>query len=187
MTYSWGSDVRKSKFLSLVLRHQPESIGIQLDANGWVDVDELLQAMARIGKPLSFAELEELVESNDKQRFALSGDCSRIRANQGHSVSVDLALEASAPPEELYHGTVPEYLESIMAQGLMKMRRQHVHLSPGVDFAVRVGGRRGKPIVLMVATGRMHRDGHRFFQTQNGVWLVDAVPPQYLTVFPIAA
>lgn len=174
-------DIRKSKFLSLVLRHEPEKIGVQLDENGWIGVEALLTAMAAHGKPMSRGELDQLVRENDKQRFAFSEDGARIRANQGHSVEVDLALEAQTPPETLYHGTVEKFLEPIFRDGLQKGERHHVHLSPKLETAVKVGQRRGRPIILEVAAGRMHRDGHAFFVSGNGVWLVDQVPPQYLT------
>lgn len=173
-------DVRKSKFLSLVLRHEPEKIGVQLDENGWIDVEVLLAALAAHGKPLSRAELDQLVRENDKRRFAFNSDGRRIRANQGHSVEVDLALEAQTPPEKLYHGTVEKFLTSIFRGGLLKGERHHVHLSPNLETAVKVGERRGKPIILEIASGQMHREGHSFFVSGNGVWLVDQVPPQYL-------
>jgi putative RNA 2'-phosphotransferase len=174
-------DIRKSKFLSLVLRHEPEKIGVQLDENGWIGVEELLTAMAAHGKSMSRGELDQLVRANDKQRFAFSEDGTRIRANQGHSVEVDLALEAQTPPETLYHGTVEKFLKPIFRDGLKKGERHHVHLSPNLETAVKVGQRRGKPIILEVAASRMHSDGHAFFVSGNGVWLVDRVPPQYLT------
>lgn len=169
-----------SKFLSFVLRHQPQAIGITLDSQGWVAVDELLSAAARHGKSISRAQLEEVVATNDKRRFALSNDGVRIRANQGHSVEVDLALTPLAPPELLYHGTVERFLESIRVQGLLRGERHHVHLSPDRETAQRVGQRRGRPVVLVVEAGRMHRDGHVFRRSENGVWLADAVPPEYL-------
>ncbi|PTX96105.1 RNA--NAD 2'-phosphotransferase [Spartobacteria bacterium LR76] len=126
-------DVRKSKFLSLVLRHEPERIGVKLDESGWIDVEALLAAMTAHGKPLSRAELDQLVRENDKQRFAFNSDGTRIRANQGHSVEVDLALEAQMPPEKLYHGTVEKFLASIFREGLLKGERHHVHLSPNLE------------------------------------------------------
>lgn len=174
-------DVGKSKFLSLVLRHKPESIGVQLDENGWVDVDVLLAALTTHGRPLSRTELDRLVKENDKQRFAFNHDGSCIRANQGHSVEVDLALEAEAPPEKLYHGTVEKFLNSIFREGLLKGERRHVHLSLNLETAVKVGQRRGKPVVLEIASGQMHREGYAFYVSGNGVWLVDHVPPQYLS------
>jgi putative RNA 2'-phosphotransferase len=171
-----------SKFLSLVLRHNPDEIGISLDDEGWTPVDTLLSAMARHGQQISREQLEEVVASNDKRRFAFSADGRLIRANQGHSVEVDLGLVACAPPELLYHGTVERFLDSIRAQGLVRGNRQHVHISSDRETAARVGQRRGRPVVLVVEGGRMHKDGHRFFRSENGVWLTEAVPAQYLII-----
>jgi putative RNA 2'-phosphotransferase len=174
-------DVNKSKFLSLVLRHKPETIGLTLDANGWVDVDELLDALEEHRHAMSIAELERIVRENDKQRFILSEDKRRIRANQGHSVPVDLELQPQAPLEKLYHGTVEAFLESIFANGLQKGQRHHVHLSRDLATATKVGQRRGKPVILEVNAGEMHRAGHAFFVSANGVWLTDFVPAPFIT------
>ena len=171
---------RTSKFLSLVLRHQPDRIGICLDEAGWVDVDVLLEAMARHGKPISREMLEEVVRTNDNKRFSFSEDGKQIRANQGHSVHVDLGYKSAEPPEILLHGTPTRFLESIRQEGLKKMDRHHVHLSPDTGTARAVGARRGRPLVFRILAGRMQRDGHRFFLTANGVWLTDRVPPEYL-------
>lgn len=172
--------VTTSKFLSLVLRHEPQRVGIRLDAAGWVDVDELLEALARHGKPLSFDELREVVDTSDKQRFAISDDEMRIRANQGHSVAVELDHPAAEPPEFLYHGTSAPSVESIRREGLDKMNRHHVHLSADAEATLRVGARRGRPVLLTIRAGDMHRAGHRFFVTPNRVWLTDRVPPQFI-------
>jgi putative RNA 2'-phosphotransferase len=172
--------VRASKLLSRVLRHDPARVGVRLDPQGWVGVDELLAGCGRAGVRLSRAALQEVVDTNDKKRFVLSPDGTRIRARQGHSVRVDLGLEPSAPPALLYHGTVGRLLPAITAEGLRPMRRHDVHLSPDAATARRVGARRGAPVVLIVASGRMHADGHVFRVTGNGVWLVPAVPPEYL-------
>lgn len=169
---------RISKFLARHLRHTPERIGLTLDPQGWVDVEELLRASAAHGMPLSRAELEQVVTENDKQRFALDG--GRIRANQGHSVAVDLGLPTAVPPNVLYHGTVARFLAAIRREGLRRRARQHVHLSPDRQTAERVGARRGRPVVLVVDAAAMHRAGHAFRVSANGVWLVDAVPPRYL-------
>ena len=179
-------DVCQSKFLSLVLRHKPETIGITLDSQGWIEVETLLEAMARHGHVLTRPDLERLVRESDKQRFALSEDGTRIRANQGHSVEVDLALAPQTPPELLYHGTVDRFLDSIRATGLEKRQRHHVHLSAEMGTASKVGERRGKPVILEINSGHMHREGHRFFLSGNGVWLVDHVPTRFIT-FPDAA
>ncbi|MGC4011819.1 MAG: RNA 2'-phosphotransferase [Pseudomonas sp.] len=169
-----------SKWLSLILRHSPETAGFALDANGWVAVEELLRQSADKGHRFDREMLEEVVVTNDKQRFAFSDDGLRIRASQGHSVNVDLQLEPCEPPEVLYHGTVPASLASIIRDGLKPMSRQHVHLSADRETADRVGSRRGKPTILVVRSGQMWRDGHRFYRSANGVWLANAVPPAYL-------
>jgi putative RNA 2'-phosphotransferase len=171
---------RTSKFLSLVLRHEPERIGIVLDASGWTDVDGLLAAAAAHGVAISRADLEQIVATSDKQRFALSADGTRIRANQGHSVEVDLALAPATPPERLYHGTVARFVESIRARGLLKGERHHVHMSADIETAMRVGNRRGEAVVLVVRSGAMAAAGHVFFRSENGVWLVEHVPPAFL-------
>lgn len=169
-----------SKFLSLILRHEPHRIGIELDAAGWVEVDKLLDALHAHDVDLTRAELDEIVRSSDKQRFAISPDGARIRANQGHSVQVELGLPAETPPDVLYHGTVDEVLPSIRAQGLLKGQRHHVHLSADIETAKKVGGRRGKPVVLGIKAGDMVKAGHTFLRSANGVWLVDHVPPQFI-------
>lgn len=173
-----------SKFLSLVLRHQPEVVGMNLDDEGWLDINELIANANVRGKSLSLELLHEVVATNDKKRFALSDDGLRIRASQGHSVAgVDLNLKETQPPETLYHGTVAAFIESIQAGGLQKRSRNHVHLSADETTATKVGSRRGKPIILQVGASAMHKDGHRFNLSANGVWLVDSVPTDFLT-FP---
>jgi putative RNA 2'-phosphotransferase len=174
------SSVRTSKFLSLVLRHRPELIGITLDSAGWVAVSELLRACQAHGHPLTVDDLRRVVTGNDKQRFSLSEDGEMIRANQGHSVPVELGYSPAFPPEILYHGTVEKFLSSIREEGLKKGSRHHVHLSPDEETARRVGRRRGKPLILKVESGRMHSDGYEFFLSANGVWLTEHVPPEYL-------
>ncbi|WP_165984266.1 RNA 2'-phosphotransferase [Streptomyces sp. YIM 98790] len=171
---------RLSKYLARHLRHDPGRIGITLDRQGWTDVADLLAACARHNVPLSRAQLDAIVARNDKQRFALSEDGTRIRANQGHTVEVDLGLEPAEPPEVLYHGTVGRSLAAIRAEGLRPMNRHHVHLSPDRETATRVGARRGRPVILTVAAGALHRAGHPFYRTANNVWLTEAVPPRYL-------
>lgn len=169
-----------SKFLSLVLRHEPQKIGIVLDDQGWTDCQGLLAACAKHGKCFDHATLLEVVRTNDKQRFAMSEDRSRIRANQGHSVSVDLALTAKTPPDHLHHGTVARFLDAIRREGLKKGARHHVHLSPDLTTATKVGERRGKPVILRIRAAEMARAGHEFFLSENGVWLTDAVPPEFI-------
>jgi putative RNA 2'-phosphotransferase len=171
---------RISKFLSLVLRHQPQLIGLVLDDNGWTDVQALMQGCAAKDLHFTLEQLREIVATNPKQRFALSEDGSRIRANQGHSIEVQLALPPQAPPALLYHGTVNRFLDSIRTQGLQKMERHHVHLSAERSTAEQVGRRRGKPVALTIHAGQMWADGYLFYQSDNGVWLTDAVPPSYI-------
>ncbi|QEU93203.1 RNA 2'-phosphotransferase [Streptomyces kanamyceticus] len=170
--------VKVSKYLSKHLRHQPERIGLTLDAHGWVEIDTLLAATAAHRFPLTRAELDHVVETNDKQRFAVEG--TRIRASQGHTVDIDLDLPAATPPAYLFHGTVARLLPAIRAEGLRPMNRHAVHLSPDRGTATRVGARRGRPVVLSVDSGALHRDGHLFQVSANGVWLTAAVPPAYL-------
>jgi putative RNA 2'-phosphotransferase len=174
---------KTSKFLSLVLRHEPGTIGITLDDAGWTDVAALLAAMATNGTPLTRGQLEHVVNTSDKKRFTFSDDGLRIRASQGHSVEVELGYEPMQPPEVLYHGTAGQFLESIRRTGLDKRGRHDVHLSETPATATTVGGRRGEAVVLIVAAGQMHRDGFSFRRSANGVWLVDAVPAKYLA-FP---
>lgn len=170
-----------SRRLSYVLRHAPHSVGLTLGSGGWVDIDELLSALARSGLRLSRAELDAAVRASDKQRFAVDASGTRIRANQGHSVPVDLELEPHPPPPVLYHGTVDRALDSISREGLTSRGRHHVHLSADVETATAVGARRGKPVVLVVDAAALAADGTPFYRSANGVWLVKAVPPRYLT------
>jgi len=172
--------IRTSKFLSKHLRHEPQRLGLTLEPGGWVAVADLLQGCARAGMPLTREELQEVVAGNDKQRFAFDDTGGRIRASQGHSVEVDLQLEPVAPPPVLYHGTPEAAAAAIEREGLRKMRRHHVHLSPDTAAAARVGARRGRPVIFEVDAAGMARDGFTFFQSENGVWLVDTVPPRYL-------
>jgi putative RNA 2'-phosphotransferase len=171
---------RLSKRLSYALRHHPEALGLTLDPQGWVAVDTLLAALIQEGLKVDRAALDELVSSNDKQRFAYSPDGHSIRASQGHSVPIELGYQALTPPAALYHGTVAKVLPAIQREGLHKGQRHHVHLSTDRETASRVGGRRGKPVILLVDAAAMHADGHAFFCSENGVWLTEAVPPQYL-------
>ncbi len=166
---------KKSKFLSLILRHKPETVGLKLDANGWADVDELMEKAE-----IDFKLLESIVEQNDKQRFAFSDDLSKIRASQGHSIDVDLELEPVKPPDILYHGTVGKFLSLISIQGLIKKKRQHVHLSANIKTAKKVGERRGTPIILKIDAKLMSENGYVFYLSQNGVWLTDRVPTEFI-------
>jgi putative RNA 2'-phosphotransferase len=171
-----------SKFLSYVLRHAPQAIGLALDREGWANVDSLIAAAARHGRPLERALIEEVVQRNDKKRFALSPDGSSIRAVQGHSnPSVAISFEEKLPPAVLYHGTATRFLASIQQEGLKPGQRQYVHLSEDVSTATAVGQRYGKPVVLTIAAGAMHSQGHKFYQAENGVWLTPKVPSGFLS------
>jgi putative RNA 2'-phosphotransferase len=175
--------VHASRFLSFVLRHRPDAIGLTLDAEGWADVRSLLAAAATHGEPLTLELIRQVVAENDKKRFSLSPDESRIRAVQGHSVPVDLQLQPVQPPARLYHGTATRFLPSIREHGLRSGSRQYVHLSISEDAAVEVGRRHGKPVVLTIDAGRMGGAGYRFRVAENGVWLTDAVPVEFI-LFP---
>ena len=174
------SMVTVSKFLAKHLRHQPDALGLTLGPGGWVNVDDLLAASERAKFPITYDELIECVETNDKKRFSFDDTGDLIRANQGHSVEVDLQLEEKQPPDVLYHGTVERFLASIMAEGLKKGKRHHVHLSKDTETARKVGARRGKPVILRVDAGKMHGQDFKFFLSVNGVWLTDSVPAAFL-------
>lgn len=173
-----------SKFLSLILRHQPDAAGITLDSAGWTDVPLLLAALARKGHPLLREELIALVKNSDKQRFALSDDGARIRANQGHSVDVELSLPEAVPPALLYHGTYVAVVDGIRAQGLLKGSRHAVHMAAETKTATSVGMRRGSPVILVIRASEMAAAGFRFQISANGVWLTEHVPPQFIDFPP---
>ncbi|MCL4115479.1 UNVERIFIED_CONTAM: hypothetical protein GTU68_033887 [Idotea baltica] len=173
---------KTSKFLSLILRHQPELIDLHLDEYGWAELDDLIDKVnAKNGMSVSRVEIEQIVATSDKQRFQLSEDGNRIRANQGHSIKVNLELFPVDPPAVLYHGTATRFLESILEHGLTKRQRHHVHLSSERATAEAVGTRHGKLAMLVVDAAAMYGDGHEFFVSANGVWLTGAVPAKYLT------
>jgi putative RNA 2'-phosphotransferase len=169
-----------SKFLSLVLRHAPEKIALTLDENGWANVNELITQCNKFHKKLNLELLEYVVENNDKKRFAFTENKTMIRASQGHSITVDLDIEAVIPPDFLYHGTVNKFIEAIKKEGLQKISRQHVHLSQEKETAVKVGSRKGKPIILIVNSKQMHEDGFIFYLSENKVWLTAEVPTKYI-------
>lgn len=171
-----------SKFMSKYLRHEPEALGLILEPGGWVLITDLLDGAARKGFPITSEELLQVVAENDKQRFGLDETQTRIRANQGHSASVELHYDEAVPPAELYHGTVAKFLDSILVEGLRKMNRHDVHLSQDVQTAAKVGERRGKPIVLIIDSGAMAADGYQFRISANQVWLTDHVPPRYVRI-----
>jgi len=177
-----SKNVKEGKFISLVLRHRPETIGIKLDENGWADVGELLQGLEKSNHKISMDTLEEIVATNDKKRYSFNEDKTKIRANQGHSINVDLNLKEQTPPSILYHGTAEGSLDNIKKIGLTKRDRNHVHLSLDVETAIKVGKRHGNPIILTIDAKNMHRDGYKFYLSENGVWLTEYVPVKYILV-----
>lgn len=168
-----------SRFMSLILRHKPETIGISLDEHGWANVDELIEGIAKT-REFNMDILEEVVKTDNKQRYSFNEDKTLIRANQGHSIPVDVELDEVEPPAELWHGTGEKYVESIEKMGLIPKSRLYVHLSKDSDTATNVGRRHGKPVLYTVKTGDMFKDGYKFFLSKNGVWLTKEVPVKYL-------
>lgn len=174
---------KTSKFLSLILRHKPEVIGITLDRNGWADVSELISGVNKSDKYLlDMKTLEEIVRTDEKQRYSFSTDKRKIRANQGHSIQVDVELKESIPPETLWHGTGEKYVSSINSEGIKPKSRLYVHLSADVETAVKVGSRHGKAVVYRINSGEMHRQGYIFYLSENGVWLTEFVPPNFIEI-----
>lgn len=171
-----------SKFLSFVLRHSPETIGLELDENGWADVEELIEKCNKKGSQneMTAELLDYVVDNNDKKRFAFNEDKTKIRASQGHSILVELDLTETEPSDYLYHGTVGKFLENIRKEGLQKMSRQHVHLSKDKETAIKVGSRRGVAQILKIRSGEMYKDGFKFYLSENNVWLTDEVPAKYI-------
>ncbi len=174
--------VKLSKFLSYILRHNPRSINLTLDAGGWCSIKSIIRAAQSKSRCFTAEDIFEVVTTNDKQRFALNADKTKIRANQGHSLPVDLGLTSQKPPDFLFHGTAEKYLDSIRERGLITKKRRFVHLSTDYETAVKVGRRHGKPIVLRIDAGKMHRDDFRFYLSENGIWLVSAVPETYFEI-----
>ncbi|MEL6558085.1 MAG: RNA 2'-phosphotransferase [Bacteroidota bacterium] len=172
--------VKTSKLFSLILRHQPDVIGIELDENGWADIKELIGKFSKKYFPINRSIMDEVVANNNKKRFSYDDSGTKIRANQGHSIAVDVELEEKTPPHVLYHGTVEKFLHLIFESGLLKMSRQHVHLSADIDTAKNVGSRRGKPVILTVDSQQAFADGIKFYLSKNGVWLADHIPTKYL-------
>lgn len=183
MTKNKQMNQRKlSKFLSLILRHKPETINIQLDKNGWANLDELITGLRTKGMIVKLRDIEEVVAENDKQRFKLDLENNRIRANQGHSIKVDVELQETEPPAVLFHGTAKRYLDNILAKGLKKMSRQHVHLSQDKLTATKVGQRHGKPVILRIDAQALRNTGQKFYLSENGVWLSDDITSEYITL-----
>lgn len=177
-------DLKKtSVFISLILRHKPEVIGISLDRHGWASVQELIDGINKTGKySIDMPTLEEIVRTDNKQRYSFNEDKTKIRANQGHSINVDVELNEAVPPEILYHGTGEKYVESINTEGLKPMSRLYVYLSKDIDTAVNVGKRHGKPVVYKISAGEMHRQGYEFYLSENGVWLTKTVPVNFIKI-----
>lgn len=174
---------KTSKFISLILRHKPEAIGIELDKKGWADVKSLIDGVNKTGKYfLDMKTLENIVRNDEKQRYSFSTDKKKIRANQGHSVKVDVELKKCTPPEYLWHGTAEKYVESINKNGLKPKSRLYVHLSADVATAEKVGSRHGKPVVYRILSGEMHRQGYDFYISENGVWLADFIPVNFMEI-----
>lgn len=176
------NDIKLGRFLSLVLRHNPSAAGIALDEHGWTDVEELLNGVRATGRQIDRETLERIVRENNKQRYAFNEDHTKIRANQGHSLQVDVELKEAKPPRYLYHGTAARFLPAIQAEGIKKMTRQYVHLSGDYQAAAAVGRRHGAPVVLRINAGTMAENGIRFYRSENGVWLCEYVPPEYFCI-----
>ncbi len=173
---------KTSKFLSYILRHRPDEIGLSLDPAGWAEISALIEKANATGKRLDVELVQLIVETNDKQRFAISEDGLRIRANQGHSLEIDLALAPRTPPSTLLHGTAERFMDAIRTEGLRKMNRHHVHLTRSLQTARSVGGRYGRPVILTIDAAGMHAEGFEFFMSQNGVWLTQRVPFEFITL-----
>lgn len=175
------SDKELSKILSYILRHHPEAFDVKMDSHGWVNVDELISQMRKNGKIINREILDRIVRENDKQRYSYNENKTKIRANQGHSIPVDLDLLPVTPPDILYHGTAEAYLDSIRKNGIMKMSRNHVHLSIDTETAFEVGSRHGKPVILVIDTKRMYNEGLNFYLSENNRWLCEHIPFEYVS------
>lgn len=173
-------NIKLNKYLCLILRHKPETVGVELDKKGWTDVTLLIENLKKKGKIIDFKLLNQIVETDNKNRFSFNETFDKIRANQGHSIKIDLGYEAQQPPKTLYHGTATRLVKSILKNGLDKRNRHHVHLSLDVKSAIEVGQRHGEPFVFKVMAGQMFKDGIKFYLSENGVWLTDNVPVKYL-------
>lgn len=174
-------DMRISKFIGLILRHKPEEIGLKLDEYGYIKTSDLIEGLNRKGYEVTISDIERIVAQDNKQRYSFNDDKSRIKANQGHSIAVNLELKAIEPPKVLYHGTATRFSESICKQGIKKQARQYVHLSADVETATKVGKRHGELVIFKIDSEQMHKDGYKFFLSENKVWLTDFVPIKYLS------
>lgn len=178
-----SNDTNTSRFISLILRHKPETIGIELDEHGYANVTELINGINNQGNNISITDLERIVAEDDKKRYSFNDEHTKIRANQGHSVQVDVELKECTPPDILYHGTGRKYIESIKESGLIAKSRLYVHLSSDIETALNVGSRHGEPIAMRINTKSMINDGYKFYRSENGVWLVNDVPYKYVIDF----
>lgn len=176
------NDIKLGRFLSLVLRHDPSAAGLTLDPNGWADVKALIAGMKRSGRNINMNTLERIVRENNKKRYSFNEDHTKIRANQGHSISVDVELKEQIPPAVLYHGTAVGFLDGIMKNGLKRQSRRYVHLTEQKETALQVGGRHGKPVIICVDSAAMQQAGYTFWLSENGVWLSNDIPARYLTI-----
>lgn len=172
-----------SIFISLILRHKPEIIGIKLDEYGYADVNELIEKINNAGRNINIEILEQIVKEDNKQRYSFNEDRSKIRANQGHSINIDVELKELEPPEYLYHGTVTRFLDNIKNEGIIKQSRLYVHLSRDIDTAIKVGKRHGTPVILKINTGKMYENGYKFYLSENNVWLCEYIPFKYVEIF----
>lgn len=172
-----------SIFISLILRHKPETIGIKLDDYGYADVNELIEKINNTGRNINIEILEQIVKEDNKQRYSFNDDRSKIRANQGHSINVDVELKELEPPEYLYHGTATRFLDNIKNEGIIKQSRLYVHLSRDIDTAIKVGKRHGTPVILKINTGKMYENGYKFYLSENNVWLCEYIPFKYVEIF----
>ena len=163
----------------MVLRHKPDAVGIKLDTHGWAEVSAIVSAFSKMGT-FTVAMLNEIVRDDEKKRYSFSADGTKIRANQGHSVKVDVELKEAVPPDVIYHGTGREYIESINKEGLLPRQRLYVHLSGDVETALKVGKRHGEPFIYKILAGKMVDAGYKFYLSENGVWLTKAVPVKFL-------
>ncbi|WP_343090162.1 RNA 2'-phosphotransferase [Clostridioides difficile] len=172
-----------SIFISLILRHKPETIGIKLDDYGYADVNELIEKINNTGRNINIEILEQIVKEDNKQRYSFNDDKSKIRANQGHSINVNVELRELEPPKYLYHGTATRFLDNIKNEGIIKQSRLYVHLSRDIDIAVKVGKRHGTPVILKINTGKMYENGYKFYLSENNVWLCEYIPFKYVEIF----
>lgn len=174
-------DMRISKFISLILRHKPEEIGLKLDEYGYINTSDLIKGLNRKGYKVTISDIERIVAEDNKQRYSFNDDKSKIKANQGHSIAVNLELQAIEPPKVLYHGTATRFSESICKDGIKKQNRQYVHLSADIETAEKVGRRHGELVIFKIDGEQMYKDGYKFFLSENKVWLTDYVPIKYLS------